>query len=92
VAALETPREQLVARCRLREDRQDDPELRRLYQRFVDARRRAGEEKRGVSYDKFVRGVLGQTQRLRKQGECAEIELRVVVHDQKVLLKVRSGG
>lgn len=92
LANQEGPREQLVARCRLGKEQSADPELQRLYKRFVDTRRRMGDENRGVSYEKFVRGVMGQTQRLRKQDDCAEIELRVVVHDRKVLLKVRSEG
>ncbi|HXV76267.1 MAG TPA: MXAN_5187 C-terminal domain-containing protein [Candidatus Polarisedimenticolaceae bacterium] len=86
------PREQLVARCRLSETRDDDPELRRLYQRFVETRRRMNDGNREISYQKFVRGIAGQTERLRNQHGCAEMELRVVVHDHKVLLKVRSGG
>jgi hypothetical protein len=91
LVAQKGPREQLVARCRFRESPGEDPGLRRLYQRFVETRRRLKEGKREISYQKFVRGISGQTQRLRNQGRCAEIELRVVVRDHKVLLKVRSG-
>jgi len=86
------PKEQLVARCRVQAGQGgDDPELRRLYNRFVETRARLGGAKRDVSYEKFLRGVSGETARLHKQSGCGEIELRVVVHDDKVLLKARPG-
>jgi hypothetical protein len=93
VADLEKPHmEQLVARCRVRgAPAADDPGLRRLYDRFLETRRRLGGAKREVSFEKFLRGVSGETARLRKQSGCGEIELRVVVHDHKVLLKARPG-
>ena len=92
VADLDKPKEQLVARCRLQgSPSAESPDLRRLYERFLEARRRLGGGKREVSYEKFVRGVSGETARLQKEAGCAEIELRVVVHDQKVLLKARPG-
>ncbi len=91
VADLETPRERLVARCRVHGVKGEEAELQRLYKRFVEARRRVGGEKREISYQKFIRGVSAQTQSLHKQSGCGEIELRVVVHDHKVLLKARPG-
>ena len=86
------PKEQLVERCRLQTGSGgDDPELRRLYNRYVEPRARVGGAKREVSYEKFLKGVSGEAARLQKQAGCAEIELRVVVHDDKVLLKARPG-
>ena len=86
------PRERLVARCRLHESGSDQAELQRLYARFQEARRRTGNDKREVSFQKFVRGVSSQAQMLRKKRGCGDIELRVVVCDHKVLLKARSGS
>jgi hypothetical protein len=85
------PREQLVARCRLGNPGKDDAELHRLYDRFVETRRRLDAGKKVVSFEKFAAGVSGQSQRLRNQSGCAEIELRVVIHDHKVLVKARPG-
>jgi len=86
------PKEQLVARCRMpAAGGTDDPELRRLYNRYVETRARVGGAKREVSYEKFVKGISGEAARLQKQSGCGEIELRVVVHDDKVLLKARPG-
>lgn len=91
LAALEGPREQLVARCRFQDARANQAELQRLYTRFVETRRRLDAGKRVVSFEKFAAGVSNQSQRLRKQSGCAEIEVRVVVHDHKVLVKARPG-
>ena len=86
------PKEQLVARCRVQAGGGgDDPELRRLYNRYVETRARVGGARREVSYEKFLRGISGEAARLQKQSGCGEIELRVVVHDDKVLLKARPG-
>jgi hypothetical protein len=81
--------ERLVARCRVRDPRGDDEAMRELFKRFVEARDRTGGGKKAISYDKFVRGVAGHAQRLQKSSGCGEIELRLVVEDDKVQLKAR---
>jgi len=84
-------REQLIARARVTDGEPDEESLRRLYDRYVSARESLGEEKCRVSYEKFVRGISNQTRSLRKESGCAEIELRVVLRDQKVQVKARPG-
>jgi hypothetical protein len=86
------PREQLVARCRFQDATTNQVDLQRLYTRFVETRRRLDAGKRVVSFEKFALGVSNQSQRLQKQSGCAEIELRVVVTDHKVLVKARPGS
>jgi len=87
-------RERLVARARLRNGNGngDDASLQRLYKKFVEARRVNGEKNRRLSYQGFVRGISAQTENLRKTSGCAEIELRVVLRDQKVQVKARPGN
>ena len=82
-------REQLVAQCRVRDPRRDDDAMRELYKCFVEARRKSGTEQKSPTYDKFVRGVAGHADRLRKNSGCGEIELRLVVRDDKVQLKAK---
>jgi hypothetical protein len=84
-------RERLLARCKVSNPGKDEEALKALYRRFVDARQRTGEAKRQISYQKFVRGVSRQTENLQKTAGCAEIELRLVIQDQKVQLKARPG-
>jgi len=83
--------ETLVARCRVRDPGQADEPMRELYRCFVEARRRTDGGKKVPSFDKFVRGVAGHAERLRKSAGCAEIELRLVVENDKVQLKARPG-
>jgi hypothetical protein len=58
----------------------------------MEARRASnGSNGNNLSFQKFVRGISSQTQRLRKESGCAEIELRVVVKDDQVQVKARPG-
>jgi hypothetical protein len=82
--------EDLIARCRVRDPQGDDGAMRELYDRFLAARQERG-AKKGPSFDKFVRGVAGHAERLRNSAGCDEIELRIVVEDDKVQLKARPG-
>ena len=84
-------RERLVARCRVTDPRHDEATMQGLYKRFREANRRVGRKEGGVSYDKFVRGISAQTQNLQKSSGCGEIELRLIICDDKVQLKARPG-
>ena len=84
-------RERLLARCKVSNPGNDGEALKALYKRFVNAREKTGEKKRQISYQKFVRGISRQTENLQKSAGCAEIELRLVIQDQKVQLKARPG-
>lgn len=84
--------EQLVARARVADPKSNPDQLRELYEKFVESRKRNGIKKKPVSFDKFVRGIAAQAAQLRKSSGCAEIELRLVVKNDKVLLKARPGN
>lgn len=83
--------DQLLARCRMSDPVQDREALELLHARFVEARRksRAGDGK--VSFEAFLRGVSAQAERLREISGCEQIELRLVLHEGKVVLKARPG-
>jgi hypothetical protein len=83
--------ERMLAQCRIHDPRKDDEAMRELFKVFVEARRKTGEHEKPISYDKFVRGVAGHAHRLQKTAGCDEIELRLVVRDDKVQLKARPG-
>lgn len=85
-------REQLLARCRVSDPRRNDEAMRGLYKQFREAQRKNGREKGLISYDKFIRGISRQTERLQKSSGCAEIELRLVLSEDKVQLKARPAG
>jgi hypothetical protein len=83
-----TLRERLVARCRVRAAGADDDQLRRLHRRYADATRGQG-GRRIPSYENFLRGVQGQAARLREKSGCDEIELRIIVRNDKIQLTAR---
>jgi hypothetical protein len=81
-------KERLLARCNVADPDSDREGLRRLHTRYVDESRlrQAG---RVPSFENFVRGVTEQTRRLREQAGCDQIELRLVLRDDKIQLKAR---
>ena len=51
----------------------------------------AGGAKREITFDAFVRRVAAQAEQLRSSSGCEEVELRLVVDEDKVQLKARPG-
>ncbi len=82
--------EQVLTSCRFQSAEREAHSLRLLHSRFLEARRRAGQEDE-VPYSSFLKGIISQTERLREKTGCESIELRIVVEDKKVRLKARPG-
>ena len=80
-------RERLLARCRIDDPTLNDAAMRVLYQRFQEARQLEG--KKAPSYETFLGGEAGQIQALQKSARCDEIELRLVLSNDKVQLRAR---
>jgi len=81
-------RERMLARASLGGGGESDRDLRRLHGLYaVEARRLGG--KPPPPFEVFLRGVRVKTQKLRDRSGCAEIELRVIVRDEKIQLKAR---
>ena len=83
--------EKVLTTCRVKDPVKEQELLRFLHSRFLEARRKIGEENGRVTFKDFVRGVTSQTGRLRKKSGCEQVELRLVVVDRKVQLKARPG-
>ena len=85
------PVERCLASCRISDANQDPDSLREIYDRFVEAREKSGDNRGKITFEKFVSGVASQTRRLQNDAGCGEIELRLIVSDQKVQLKALRG-
>lgn len=85
------PAEKVLTTCRVQDPVKEQELLRFLHSRFLEARRKMGEENGKVGFSDFVRGVASQAKNLRKKSGCEEIELRLVVVDRKVHLRARPG-
>ena len=83
--------EKVLTTCRVQDPAKEQTALRLLHERYLEARRKAGERDDKLSFQAFVKGVQAQTQRLRDRTGCEQVELRIVVQDRKVQLKARPG-
>lgn len=83
--------ETVVATCFVADAGREQENLRLLHAKFLEARRRNGEDGSTIPFDSFVRGIASQTGRLREKAGCDKVELRLVVRDRKVQLKARPG-
>ncbi|MBZ5639668.1 MAG: hypothetical protein LAO51_13060 [Acidobacteriia bacterium] len=83
--------ERLLARCRIHDAIGEQEVLKLLHARYLDARRKAGCNGHDIRFESFLRGVSAQAERLRETSGCGEVELRLVLHEGKVLLKARPG-
>jgi len=69
----------------------DDPELRALYQGYLEARLGAGEA-RPVPFDTFAREVARHAAAIQGKADCEAVEFRIYSRDNKVTLKARPAG
>jgi hypothetical protein len=81
--------EQVLVRCRIHDAVEEQETLKLLHARFLAARRKAEGNGTKISFESFLRGVSAQAERLRESSGCGLVELRLVVHGGKVLLKAR---
>jgi hypothetical protein len=65
----------------------EDDYLKRLYDEYLEARRTAGEDVSGMSFDGFVAKVRLTEANLKKKYESRAVRFKVVVQDDKVTLK-----
>lgn len=82
-------RERVLARCRIKDPDRERKAVRQLYARYLEALGSNDREKSTPSFKKFARSVEAQARRLQKSSGCAEIELRLLLHDGKVQLRAR---
>jgi hypothetical protein len=64
-----------------------DPRLRRVYEAFLEARRRTGETTKGLTFDKMVKSIHKQLPKIQKQHGSREVEFSVEVKNGKAVLK-----
>jgi hypothetical protein len=90
-AAGRGPSEKVLTTCRIHDPIKEQELLRFVHSRYLEARRKMGGANGKVSFSDFVRGITSQAKSLRDKSGCDEIELRLIVADQKVHLKARPG-
>jgi hypothetical protein len=83
--------EKTLARCQLSQARAEDAGLKQLHDRFIHARRKAGDST-VIPYEAFVKKIAAQANQIKQKTGCDGVELRVVVNDRKVQLKARPAS
>ena len=69
-------------------DKADPGAVRALYESFVAARKRNGED-RVPGFDSFARDVARHAQTIKSKADCSSVEFRIYSKDNKVTLKAR---
>jgi hypothetical protein len=64
-----------------------DPALRRAYENFVRARLSTGESLEGITPDRFFATLSSQIPKVKQAHGCSEVEIQVVVKDNKATLR-----
>jgi len=66
---------------------QGDPEFRRVYSEYVEARRRNGESTAGLTYENLAKSLQQTKEKLRDKTAGRKIDFEVAVKDGKTILK-----
>lgn len=66
---------------------QGDPEFRRVYSEYVEARRRNGESTAGLTYENLAKSLQQTKEKLRDKTAGKKIDFEVSVKDGKTILK-----
>jgi len=64
-----------------------DPAMRRAYENFVRARLSTGESLEGITPDRFFATLTSQIPKVKQAHGCSEVEIQVVVKDNKATLR-----
>ncbi len=60
-----------------------DDKFKTVYQQFMEAKKTAGESAADMSYEKFTQAIAQQTEKVKKDLKCNDVEYKVVVKDGK---------
>jgi hypothetical protein len=77
--------------CTFSDTDKDRDNLKKLHARYLSRRQHAEGKAPRISFENFVKGVSSQAKRLRKKSDCEQVELRILVEDNKVHLRARPG-
>jgi len=64
-----------------------DPAMRRAYENFVRARLSTGESLEGITPDRFFATLSSQIPKVKQAHGCSDVEIQVVVKDNKATLR-----
>lgn len=66
-----------------KEELSADNKFKNVYQQFIEAKKSAGESAADMSYEKFMQAIIQQTEKIKKDMKCSDVEYKVIVKDGK---------
>ena len=60
-----------------------DSRFKTVYQQFMEAKKSCQDTSGDMSYEKFTQAIIQQTEKVKKDMKCSDVEYRVVVKDGK---------
>ncbi|MDP2681933.1 MAG: MXAN_5187 C-terminal domain-containing protein [Deltaproteobacteria bacterium] len=60
-----------------------DSRFKTVYQQFMDAKKSCQDTSGDMSYEKFTQAIIQQTEKVKKDMKCSDVEYKVVVKDGK---------
>lgn len=65
-----------------------DSRFKTVYQQFVEARESCQDTSGDMSYEKFTQAIIQQTEKVKKDMKCSDVEYKVVVKDGKTKITI----
>jgi hypothetical protein len=60
-----------------------DSKFKTIYQQFIEAKKNSKEPSGDMSYEKFTQAIIQQTEKVKKDLKCQDVDYKVVVKDGK---------
>jgi hypothetical protein len=81
------PSEQVVFRSRFRDPTVEDDSFKTFYDRYIEAKRAAGDGGQVVAYSTFLKQIAQKTEAIKVKSGCASVAYSIVVREGAVTLK-----
>lgn len=65
-----------------------DSRFKTVYQQFVEAKKSCQDTSGDMSYEKFTQAIIQQTEKVKKDMKCSDVEYKVVVKDGKTKITI----
>lgn len=71
-------------------NRKDLAKIRKLHSEYVAAIKSAGNGQNGVPFKSFITQLVRQAKSIREKTKCKDIEVKILVKDDKVIIKAKG--
>ena len=66
----------------------NDSRFKTVYQQFMEAKKSCQDSSGDMSYEKFTQAIIQQTEQIKKDMKCSDVEYKVVVKDGKTKITI----